>query len=321
MVLLGVVLLGVAFFFIRLAESSWVCKNGQWIKHGWPRIDKPNTLCAVQPKTNNSTDKETAVAKECSVEKDACGAVVKDAKKIDFASTVLKPELINITEPAPNASIKSPLKISGQARDAWFENSSFGVFVVDRDSNLVASGTALAQVSQVNGDFITFTAELRFLPTPATSGKIFAVPGGSQNPLAKEIVEIPIKFTPVDKLKVLLYFANTTKANADCSTVFSVEREISVGSELYTTLDSLIMGPTSEEKEAGYVSYLTAAMTFNEVGSSLDQVTVKLRVPPEILAKSDCTLPGIRAQITETAKQFPNVEGVEVLINDTKIFD
>jgi len=81
------------------------------------------------------------------------------------------------------------------------------------------------------------------------------------------------------------------------------------------------MGPTSEEKEAGYVSYLTAAMTFNEVGSSLDQVTVKLRVPPEILAKSDCTLPGIRAQITETAKQFPNVEGVEVLINDTKIFD
>lgn len=31
--------------FLFTEEDSWICKNGEWVKHGQPLAPKPNTLC------------------------------------------------------------------------------------------------------------------------------------------------------------------------------------------------------------------------------------------------------------------------------------
>ncbi len=36
-----------AIISIRLfsGEDNWICQNGQWIKHGQPKVAQPNTNC------------------------------------------------------------------------------------------------------------------------------------------------------------------------------------------------------------------------------------------------------------------------------------
>jgi hypothetical protein len=45
LVLIGLVI--ITFFIIRFSsnEDSWICQNGQWIKHGNPNSDMPVTTC------------------------------------------------------------------------------------------------------------------------------------------------------------------------------------------------------------------------------------------------------------------------------------
>jgi len=44
-------------FLIRGSEDTWICKNGEWIKHGNPSESKPETLCEVEDK-NQIIDEE-----------------------------------------------------------------------------------------------------------------------------------------------------------------------------------------------------------------------------------------------------------------------
>ncbi len=52
---LFIVLVIVGIFVVRFglggAEDSWICENGQWLKHGYPSAPMPETGCG-QPKTN-----------------------------------------------------------------------------------------------------------------------------------------------------------------------------------------------------------------------------------------------------------------------------
>ena len=45
-----IVLFGI-LLFLRGDEDTWICSNGQWIKHGNPSASKPTTECTQT--TNN----------------------------------------------------------------------------------------------------------------------------------------------------------------------------------------------------------------------------------------------------------------------------
>jgi len=36
---------GVAIFLIRGDEDTWICENGQWVKHGSPSVAQPDEPC------------------------------------------------------------------------------------------------------------------------------------------------------------------------------------------------------------------------------------------------------------------------------------
>ncbi len=46
-ILIGLVILFALVLFIRFLtpEDTWICKNGQWIKHGNPVSSQPATTC------------------------------------------------------------------------------------------------------------------------------------------------------------------------------------------------------------------------------------------------------------------------------------
>ena len=50
-VLIFLLLLLIIWFFIRFiiggGEDSWICVDGQWVKHGQPSAPMPETECVV----------------------------------------------------------------------------------------------------------------------------------------------------------------------------------------------------------------------------------------------------------------------------------
>ncbi len=42
---MAIVVLGIGFVLIRGEEDTWICVDGQWIKHGNPSASKPDEFC------------------------------------------------------------------------------------------------------------------------------------------------------------------------------------------------------------------------------------------------------------------------------------
>lgn len=74
-----------------------------------------------------------------------------------------KSNLIRVSSPTPNATITSPLKITGEARGNWFFEASFPVSLVNWDGLIIADGIATAEGEWMTEEFVPFTAELEFV--------------------------------------------------------------------------------------------------------------------------------------------------------------
>ena len=77
--------------------------------------------------------------------------------------------LIRVTNPLKNATIKSPLIVTGEARGTWYFEASFPVVLVDWDGKIIAEGIAMAQDEWMTEDLVPFRAEL-FFKTSDISG-------------------------------------------------------------------------------------------------------------------------------------------------------
>lgn len=75
---------------------------------------------------------------------------------------VEKSNLIRLTSPLPNATVSSPLTITGEARGTWFFEASFPIYITDWDGKIIGEGFATAQSDWITTDFVPFTATLTF---------------------------------------------------------------------------------------------------------------------------------------------------------------
>lgn len=48
LIFFGVVILILFLFRFLSPEDSWVCQNGEWIKHGSPTVEQPTTKCETK---------------------------------------------------------------------------------------------------------------------------------------------------------------------------------------------------------------------------------------------------------------------------------
>ncbi len=132
-------------------------------------------------------------------EDDGSQAIESDQRPVSFVPDEAE-RLIRIEQPTQEATITSPLEITGSARGQWFFEGDAPVVLTDWDGRIIAEGTITAEGDWMTEEFVPFSGTLTF-ETPEDSGSQ-SVRGSliiqRANPSGKlesdMTVEIPVRF-------------------------------------------------------------------------------------------------------------------------------
>lgn len=244
-----------------------------------------------------------------------------------LAGILLWPPQKSANSDIKNLSVKSgqkitaPLIVEGEARGTWFFEASFPIKITDEQGNVLGSSFVQAQDDWMTENFVMFKGNIDF--ASKTGGKGFLVlakdnPSGL--PEYDKEVKIPVIFDPTGYTKIKVFFNNNKlDPEVSCNKVFATEREIlkieAIGS---AAVNQLLLGPTDQEQKEGFYTSINTG-----VGVALQS----LEIDEDGVAHADfnsqleqgvggsCKVSAIRAQITETLKQFPTIKSVIISIN------
>ncbi|PIT86718.1 MAG: hypothetical protein COU33_01575 [Candidatus Magasanikbacteria bacterium CG10_big_fil_rev_8_21_14_0_10_43_6] len=213
--------------------------------------------------------------------------------------------------------ISSPLLLSGEAAD-WYFEGSFPVRVEDTDDNVLGEGFVTAQGDWMTSDLVPFTGYITFNSAGATEGQVVFMkdnPSGLTE-LDEQIV-IPVLFAP-DLMEVQVFFNNTTQDPGlpDCTNVYAVARLIPRTQAVGTAaIGELLRGISMEEEGQGFVTQIPAGVELQSLRVEEGVAYADFNSALDYQVGGSCRVSAIRAQITETLKQFPTVDSVVISIN------
>ncbi len=281
--ILTISVLGLAVLFLRFGiggdEDTWLCQNGQWVKHG-----KPLALEPVK----------------------GCGKIETENIKIDNLES---DEIISL-----------PLIIEGQARGSWYFEASFPVKLLDEDGKELTVAIAQAQKDWMTTDFVPFKAviELSSLPKTGQGTLVLQKDNSSGLPENDEKITMPIRFPGPETITTIKIFFNNSNLDPEfsCNKVFPVERVISKTLALArTALESLFRGPSFKEQEEGFLTSINSGVKIQKLTIENEIAKVDFDDQLEFQVGGSCRVSAIRAQITQTLKQFLTVQEVIISIN------
>lgn len=106
-------------------------------------------------------------------------------------------ELISVKQPLPNATVESPMKITGKARGYWYFEGEAPFKLVDKDYKTLATGSLKAQGEWMTEDFVPFEGEISFEAANNERGYlILSRSNASGKPEHDRSYRIPVLFTP-----------------------------------------------------------------------------------------------------------------------------
>lgn len=225
---------------------------------------------------------------------------------------------IKVYTPVNGEEAKSPLTIEGEARGPWFFEATFPVKIYDANNNLLGTGIAQAKDNWMQSDFVPFEAKVSF-DNPGMGDGVIVLEKANPSGLAKnaEELRINIKFKNQER-NISLYYYNTSLDNGMCSKegLIKVERQIPITmTPIQDTINLLLKGElTQEERERG----ITTEFPLEGVelkGASLKNgvLTLNFNDPNHKTSGGSCRAGILWFQISETAKQFPQVEIVKFM--------
>ena len=219
---------------------------------------------------------------------------------------------VNLSKVSINSDGSIHIEGSGRA----FENT-IGVEVKDDNGLQLFRGPVVTDAGDMSkvGNFKEDINLNNFPQTDNITVKAFTESAKDGSITAS--AEKKIQFSqPYQTVKV--YYGNT-KLNPnmiDCSKVFPVERRIGANSQnkALDTLKIFLLGPTTKEKDDGYVMTTPQDLTINKIEQTGSN-KVQVDFGPELLNASggSCKVTAIRAEITNTVGQF--YPGYEVIIS------
>ncbi|MBU2219512.1 GerMN domain-containing protein [Patescibacteria group bacterium] len=102
----------------------------------------------------------------------------------------------------------------------------------------------------------------------------------------------------------------------DCSHTIAVERQIpKTLAAARAAIESLLRGATQEEINQGFVSNINSGVRIQKLSIENRTAEIDFDEQMEFQVGGSCRVAAIRAQITETLKQFPTVDSVVISIN------
>lgn len=155
-----IVVLMIVWLFIRGPEDTWLCVDGEWVKHGVPSAPKPDEPCGdvIIESFGDCVSAGYPVMESYPRQCRADGEVYVE----NIGNELEKIDLIRISHPRPNQAIESPLIVEGEAVGNWFFEGDFPVVLTDWDGLIIAEGYAAAQGEWMTDEFVSFRGELEF---------------------------------------------------------------------------------------------------------------------------------------------------------------
>ncbi|MBU1102648.1 GerMN domain-containing protein [Patescibacteria group bacterium] len=284
-----VLVLIVAVLLLRLFsgdEDTWLCQNGQWVKHGNPSAPMPTA---------------------------SCGAPIASPTPTPPAQSD-----IEVFYPQPGATVRSLLILEGRARGSWFFEASAPIKLLDGQGKEIAVSFIQAIGDWMTTDFVPFTGELKFSASSTINGVlVFNNDNPSGLPENSKEFRVPVIISPEQATVVKIFFNNDRlDPEFSCNKVFAASREISKTQALARgALEELLKGPTENEKLLGFSTSINSGVKIQKLTITDGVAKVDFDEQLEFQVGGSCRVAAIRAQITETLKQFSAVQSVVISID------
>jgi len=218
-------------------------------------------------------------------------------------------------------TVDEGFEVKGSVSGEWFFEGVFPVRVLNQQGEIVKSFSATTQDDWLTEDLVKFSFKL---DTQLEEESIVVLRFEKANPSGLEenddTVDITVTIKPIkeiETMKVKVFFPST-KLNPemiDCSLVYPVTRDIektvAVGR---ASLNELFKGTTEDEENDGYFSNINDGVEILSLSISKGVAYVDLSNELQEGVGGSCKVTSIRAQITETLKQFSTVDSVVISI-------
>lgn len=223
---------------------------------------------------------------------------------------------VNVFSPKSDEIIKSPLKISGEARGTWFFEGSFPVILKDENGNVIKQGFVTAQKDWMTQDFVPFIGEIEFeTPEVARGELVLKKDNPSDLPEYDKSMSIPVSFL-LEKTTVQLFFSDINKdpQGFECNKTYPVSRVVSkVSGIARKAIEELLKGTTTEESLAGIKTTIPKGVVLQSI--SIEGGVARVDFNLALEGGGSCRVAAIRSQIANTLRQFPSVSEVVISVN------
>jgi hypothetical protein len=257
-------------------EDTWICSDGQWVKHGNPSSPKPTVPCPGQAPevVVTSPQPHQAISTPLTVTGKARGDWFFEASAILRLLDAQQREIASGTVHALGDWMADSL-VDFEGRIRFVSPASdTGTLVLQNDNP-----------SGLPGNQKEFRVPVRFDASHAMKVKAYF---GNQ------------KLDP----------------ESSCTKAFPVEREIpTTDAPARAAIDELLAGPTPVEQTAGYFTSINSGVTVRSLTIQDGLAAVDFDERLGFQVGGSCRVSAIRAQITETLMQFSTVKSVVVSIN------
>lgn len=221
---------------------------------------------------------------------------------------------IIVLSPKPNEIIYSVLKVTGEAR--VFENQ-LNVRITSEGENVYEEGV-MANAAEI-GEFGSFEKEISLLNLGLKPGFSFTLEVfdySAKDGSEVDKVIIPLKVGIEEGLSVRVYFNNgNLDPEFSCNKVFPVEREIPrTQAVARAALEELLKGPDASEKSQGYITNINPGVKIKSLTIENGVAKVDFDEQLEFQVGGSCRVAAIRAEITQTLKQFATVKEIIISI-------
>jgi len=222
-----------------------------------------------------------------------------------------------------NQEISSPFEITGYVNgNGWigFEGQVGIVELLDSNNQELALALLLATDDWMTSSPINFTASLEFVSENDQNGTlVFSNENPSDLPENSRTFSVPVKIKATGETQtVMAYFGYEGMGDTgSCNDVIALERIIpKTQAVARAAIEELLKGPTEQEKILGWYSSINSGVKIQSLSIDADGLArIDFDEQLEYQMGGSCRVAAIRAQITQTLKQFSSVKNVIISID------
>lgn len=221
---------------------------------------------------------------------------------------------IIVLQPVSNTAITSPLAVSGRAK---VNSNQVVIRLKDNFGTVVATSTA--PINPAENEWGGFSGSLSFTRQQTALGVLEVFSLNPQTSQEENLISVPITFKNFTKPRVKVFFNNTEgdPGLAQCDKVYPIERETD-GSVplLIVALGELLTGPSAKDISDGFISQIPKeGVKIQQLNVDKNVLNIDFNSAIQQGVTTTCAFIAIRAQITQTAKQFSGFKDVVITIN------